>query len=191
MYNVCLCTLIWQTRQYKYGVKIQYALQILDFTLNMPHAFWGPVAPPPNKIKSTPPPPGVMYCSHRRARDWTWWNWYRGWWFKSINDKGNAHSFRNTWFHSLWGVHDFTQSLYYTLQNVSWDFVYRLMARVCMPRLVWLLCLGLIVFHSMTVYQKIPFSNDGKQDIAKCCSMLNTTNRDHTWHYLHERGTML
>ena len=25
---------------------------------------------------------------------------------------GNAHSFRNTRFHSLWGVHDFTHSLY-------------------------------------------------------------------------------
>ena len=25
---------------------------------------------------------------------------------------GNYHPFLNTWFHSLWGVHDFTQSLY-------------------------------------------------------------------------------
>ena len=25
---------------------------------------------------------------------------------------GYAHYFRNTWFHSLWGVHDFTHSLY-------------------------------------------------------------------------------
>ena len=25
---------------------------------------------------------------------------------------GNAHSFRNIWFHSLWAVHDFTCSLY-------------------------------------------------------------------------------
>ena len=24
---------------------------------------------------------------------------------------GNAHSFRNTWFHSLWGVHDFTPGI--------------------------------------------------------------------------------
>ena len=37
---------------------------------------------------------------------------------------GTAHSFRNTWFHSLWEVHDFTHSLYslyihYILLNLS------------------------------------------------------------------------
>ena len=34
---------------------------------------------------------------------------------------GNAHSFRNTWFHSFWGVHDFTHSLYihYIWLNLS------------------------------------------------------------------------
>ena len=41
---------------------------------------------------------------------------------------GNAHSFRNTWLHSLWGVHDFTHSFYihYTMYQ-SKDYVYRLM----------------------------------------------------------------
>ena len=34
-----------------WGKFSQYALQILDFTLNMPHKILGPVAPPP------PPPP--------------------------------------------------------------------------------------------------------------------------------------
>ena len=33
-----------------WGKFSQYALQILDFTLNMPHEILGPVAPPP------PPP---------------------------------------------------------------------------------------------------------------------------------------
>ena len=33
------------------GKLSQYALQILDFTLNMPHEILGPVTPPP------PPPP--------------------------------------------------------------------------------------------------------------------------------------
>ena len=34
---------------------------------------------------------------------------------------GNAHSFRNTRFHSLWGVHDFTHSFYihYILLHLS------------------------------------------------------------------------
>ena len=34
---------------------------------------------------------------------------------------GNAHDLQNTWFHSLWGVHDFTHSLYihYILLNLS------------------------------------------------------------------------
>ena len=76
---------------------------------------------------------------------------------------GNAHSFRNTWFHSFWGVHDFTpfgefmtspplgsswfhplwgghdftHSLYihYTICQ-SKDFVYGLMILVCLPGLV-------------------------------------------------------
>ena len=30
-----------------WGKLSQYALQILDFTLNMPHEIVGPVAPPP------------------------------------------------------------------------------------------------------------------------------------------------
>ena len=47
-----------------WGKYSQQTLQIFDFTLNMPHAFWGPVAPPPYKcmykIRSTlPPPPSV------------------------------------------------------------------------------------------------------------------------------------
>ena len=37
---------------------------------------------------------------------------------------GNAHSFRNTWFQSLWGVHDFTHSLYIHYRICqSWDYV--------------------------------------------------------------------
>ena len=39
-----------------WGKFSQYVLQILDFTLNMPHAFLGPVAPPP--YNTPPPPPG-------------------------------------------------------------------------------------------------------------------------------------
>ena len=41
-----------------WGKLAQYALQILDFTLNMPHEFVGPVASPPYNIRS-PPPPGL------------------------------------------------------------------------------------------------------------------------------------
>ena len=39
----------------------------------------------------------------------------------ATNGAGNAHSFWNTWFHSLWGVHDFTHSLYihHILLNLS------------------------------------------------------------------------
>ena len=42
-----------------WGKFSQYTLQILDFTLNMPLKFVGPVAspPPPYNIRSTPPPP--------------------------------------------------------------------------------------------------------------------------------------
>ena len=71
---------------------------------------------------------------------------------------GNAHSFRNTWFHSLWGVYDFTHSLYLHYRICqSKDYVYELMTLVCLPGLVWLftllclpalvglLCLGLIL----------------------------------------------
>ena len=50
---------------------------------------------------------------------------------------GNAHYFRNTWFHSLWGVHDFTHSLYiYIYYRIcqSKDYVYGLMT--CLPGLV-------------------------------------------------------
>ena len=36
---------------------------------------------------------------------------------------GNAHSFRNTWFHSLWGVHDFTHSLYIYINIYIAEFV--------------------------------------------------------------------
>ena len=44
-----------------WGKFSQYALQILDFTLNMPHEILGPVAPPHPK-RSGVPPPGVCYC---------------------------------------------------------------------------------------------------------------------------------
>ena len=44
----------------------QYALQILDFTLNMPHEILGPVAPPPppphHIISGVPPPPPGSAC---------------------------------------------------------------------------------------------------------------------------------
>ena len=40
----------------KYILSI-YALQILDFTLNMPHEFLGPVAPPAILYQEYPPPP--------------------------------------------------------------------------------------------------------------------------------------
>ena len=53
----------------------------------------------------------------------------------------NIHSFRNTWFHSLQGVHDFTHSLYLLYRICqSMDFVFGLMTLVCLPELVWLLC---------------------------------------------------
>ena len=38
------------------GKKKKYALQILDFTLNMPHEILGPVAPPHPKRSGVPPP---------------------------------------------------------------------------------------------------------------------------------------
>ena len=42
-----------------WGKLSQYALQIIDFTLNMPHEILGPVAPPPphHIISGVPPPP--------------------------------------------------------------------------------------------------------------------------------------
>ena len=46
------------------GKILSYALQILDFTLNMPHEILGPVAPPHPK-RSGVPPPGLedrLYC---------------------------------------------------------------------------------------------------------------------------------
>ena len=39
-----------------WGKFSQYALQILDFTLNMPHEILGPVAPPHPKRSGVPPP---------------------------------------------------------------------------------------------------------------------------------------
>ena len=39
----------------------------------------------------------------------------------------NAHSFRNTWFHSLWGVYEYTHSVYiHYIICQSKDYVYRL-----------------------------------------------------------------
>ena len=63
-------------------------------------------------------------------------------------DAGNgAHSFRNTWFHSLWGVffRDLSHSLYIHYRFCQYeDYVYGLITLVCLPGLVWLLYLGLI-----------------------------------------------
>ena len=60
----------------------------------------------------------------------------------------NGRSFRNTWFHSLWGVHDFTHSLY--MYYIICHNIYGLMTLVCLPGLVWLLCLGLICLSHLT-----------------------------------------
>ena len=93
----------------------------------------------------------LMICSMTVTYDWSWL-------VSSCFDEivtgatcgaGIAHSFRNTWFHSLWGVHDFTHSLYiyivyYWICQFK-DYVYWLMTLVCLPGLVWLLCLGLIL----------------------------------------------
>ena len=51
-------------------------------------------------------------------------------------------------FHSLWGFHDFTHSLYihYILLNLSvFLLCLRINYLVCLPGLAWLLCLGLIL----------------------------------------------
>ena len=53
---------------------------------------------------------------------------------------GNSHSFQNTWFHSLWGVHGFTH------------YVFELMPLVCLSGLVWLLCLVLILSLQTNIY---------------------------------------
>ena len=62
--------------------------------------------------------------------------------------------FWNTWFHALWGVHDFTNSLYINYRICqSMDYVYifmRLMILVCLPGLVGLLSLGLILLFYVT-----------------------------------------
>ena len=72
-------------------------------------------------------------------------------WLVSTCVAGNGRSFRNTWFHSLWGVHDFTHSLYmHYIICQSKDYVYGLMTLVCLPGLVWLLCLGLICLSHLT-----------------------------------------
>ena len=50
---------------------------------------------------------------------------------------GNTHSFRYTGFHTLWGVHDFTHSLYIHYRICqSKDYVCGLMTLVCLPGLV-------------------------------------------------------
>ena len=41
-----------------WGKFSQYSLQILDFTLNMPHEILGPVAPPPPTLKDQEYLPG-------------------------------------------------------------------------------------------------------------------------------------
>ena len=59
-------------------------------------------------------------------------------------------SFRNAWFHLLWGVHDFTYSLYILHRMCQyWDYVYGLMTQVCLPGLVWLLCLRTYFIHEL------------------------------------------
>ena len=49
---------------------------------------------------------------------------------------GNANCFRKTLFHSLWGVHDFTHSLYqlYIHYRIcrSWNYVYKLFVFTCL-----------------------------------------------------------
>ena len=48
-------------------------------------------------------------------------------WLVGVNHS-HYHSFRNTWFHSLWGVHDFTHSLYIQYGVCQYmDYVYGLM----------------------------------------------------------------
>ena len=54
------------------------------------------------------------------------YNWFpvilcKSWRVPHVCGAGNAHSFRNTWFHYFWGVHDFTNSYIhlYVLLNLS------------------------------------------------------------------------
>ena len=69
-----------------------------------------------------------MVCSLTVTYDWFPVIWRRSW-RVHMWDRKCSHSFRNTWFHSLWGVHDFTHSLYiyiyiyiYTLYYIT-EFV--------------------------------------------------------------------
>ena len=53
-----------------WGKFSQYALQILDFTLNMPHEILGPVAPPHHIISGVPPPPPPGVLASKRGASW-------------------------------------------------------------------------------------------------------------------------
>ena len=69
-------------------------------------------------------------------------------WHLCITMRSTNYSFWNTLFHSLWGVHDFTHSFYihYWICQLV-DFDYGLMTLVCLPGVVWLLCLRLILLY--------------------------------------------
>ena len=67
-------------------------------------------------------------------------------------------SFRNTWFHSLWGVHDFTHSLYICIVHV-WicqfnDYVDWLMTLVCLSG-----CFVSDLFHKVGICVNISLNN--------------------------------
>ena len=73
----------------------------------------------------------------------------------------NSHPFRNTWFHSVWGVHDFTHSLYIHCRICqSWDDVYGLMTglytRLILTCFVWtyLITLGDQAYPTIFVWAK-------------------------------------
>ena len=56
----------------------------------------------------------LMSCSLTVTFDWFPVALSKSWRVPHVRQEleaGIAHSFRNTWFHSLWGVHDFTHSL--------------------------------------------------------------------------------
>ena len=78
-------------------------------------------------------------CSPTVTCDWFPANFLSKSWRVPPVGAGNAHYFRNNWIHSVWGIHDFTHSLYiHYIMFQSWNYVYGLMISVYLLGLVWL-----------------------------------------------------
>ena len=56
---------------------------------------------------------------------------------------GNAHSYRNAWFYSRWGVHDFTHSLYIHVHYIHYNVHYILINLSVFGNNVYILMTGL------------------------------------------------